>query len=75
MYDDGCHLAEYLHNHFGLDLASTAASSVLKQTPFSIDRAHFKNHVGRWCRDNMNPDRNTCIVVSLSIDILNYILS
>ncbi|CAF1429914.1 unnamed protein product [Adineta ricciae] len=58
VYDDGCHLAEYLQNHFDVDLAVTPASMVLKRTPFSIDRVHFKNHVGRWCRKNMNPDNN-----------------
>lgn len=47
VYDDGCHLVEYLQNHFDVDLAVTEASSLLKTTPFSIDRAHYRNHVGR----------------------------
>ena len=67
VYDDGCHLTKYLHNHFDIDLASTPASIPLKQTPFSIDRAHFKNHVGRWCREEMDPDKNRCINVLVSI--------
>ena len=60
VYDDGCHLAEFVNNHFGNDLAMTSASQILKSTPFSIDRVHYKNHVGRWCRENMNPDNNRC---------------
>lgn len=25
---------------------------------FSVDRTHFKNHVEKWCRANMNPVDN-----------------
>ena len=67
VYDDGCHLAGYLQNHFNVDLAATDASNLLKQTPFSIDRAHYKNHVGRWCREHMNPDKNPCILFVMRV--------
>jgi hypothetical protein len=60
VYDDGCHLAEYVHNHIGHDLNRTAASELLASTPISVDRMHFKNHVGRFCRAQMNPDTNRC---------------
>ncbi|CAF4567428.1 unnamed protein product [Rotaria socialis] len=57
-YDDGCHLVEYLHKHLGKDLNSTAAANSLAQVKFSVDRTHFRNHVGTWCRANMNPNDN-----------------
>ncbi|CAM4882757.1 unnamed protein product [Rotaria socialis] len=57
-YDDGCHLVEYLHEHLGKDLNNTAAANSLAQVKFSVDRTHFRNHVGTWCRANMNPNDN-----------------
>lgn len=50
VYDDGCHLVEYVRNHIGHDLNRTVASELLASTPISVDRMHFKNHVGRFCR-------------------------
>jgi hypothetical protein len=58
IYDDGCHLVKFVRNHYGNDLAETTASKILYETRFSVDRTHFKGHVGRWCRSNMNPDKN-----------------
>ncbi|CAF3182931.1 unnamed protein product [Rotaria socialis] len=58
VYDDGCHLIEYLHKHIGKDLAETYAAKALSQIKFSVDRTYFRNHVGSWCRANMNPDKN-----------------
>ncbi|CAF4273840.1 unnamed protein product [Rotaria socialis] len=58
VYDDGCHLIEYLHNHIGKDLTATPAAKELAKVKFSVDRTHFRNHVGSWCRLNMNPNDN-----------------
>ncbi|CAF4176287.1 unnamed protein product [Rotaria magnacalcarata] len=58
VYDDGCHLIEYLHKHIGKDLAEAYAAKALSQIKFSVDRTHSRNHVGSWCRANMNPDKN-----------------
>ncbi|CAM4837341.1 unnamed protein product [Rotaria magnacalcarata] len=58
VYDDGCHLVEFIRNHYGQDLKRTSASTSLYETKFSVDRTHFKGHVGRWCRANMNPYKN-----------------
>ena len=58
VYDDGCHLVEFLKNHLGRDLHTSTASQFLYNTKFSVDRVHFKNHVGKWCRRHMNPDDN-----------------
>lgn len=58
VYDDGCHLIEYLHNHIGRDLVATAAVQRLAEIKFSVDRMHFKNHVGVWCRTHMDPNKN-----------------
>ncbi|CAF3328592.1 unnamed protein product [Rotaria socialis] len=46
VYDDGCHLIEYLHKHIGKDLVETYAGKALSQIKFSVDRTHFRNHVG-----------------------------
>lgn len=58
--DDGLHLAEFVKNHFGGNLAVTATRKLLMSIPFSIGRVHYKNHIGKWCRENMNPDENRC---------------
>ena len=60
VYDDGCHLVAYVRNHIGRDLVQTTASKLLANTPISVDRMHFKNHVGAFCRQNMNPNDNRC---------------
>jgi hypothetical protein len=60
-YDDGCHLVKYLHNHIGKDLKRTPAATALSAVKFSVDRTHFKNHVGKWCITNMNPANNRCV--------------
>ncbi len=57
-YDDGCNLIKYLHKHIGNDLKATNAAVSLSKVKFSVDRTHFKNHVGKWCRANMNPADN-----------------
>jgi hypothetical protein len=57
-YDDGCNLIKYLHKHIGNDLNATDAAVILSNIKFSVDRTHFKNHVGKWCRANMNPADN-----------------
>ena len=57
-YDDGCHLIKYLHKHIGNDLNATDAAVILSNIKFSVDRTHFKNHVGKWCLANMNPAHN-----------------
>ena len=61
VYDDGCHLVEFIRNHYSHDMAQTPASTMLYETRFSVDRTHFKGHVGRWCRANMNPNKNKSI--------------
>ncbi|CAM4793118.1 unnamed protein product [Rotaria magnacalcarata] len=60
VYDDGCHLVKYVKNHIGRDLTKTSAMELLASTPISVDRSHFRNHVGDFSRQNMNPDKNPC---------------
>lgn len=60
VYDDGCHLVAYVRNHIGQELNRTPALELLASTPISVDRLHFKNHVGSFCRLEMNPDTNRC---------------
>ncbi|CAF1513157.1 unnamed protein product, partial [Adineta steineri] len=54
-YDDGCHLVRSVHKNVGKLIVDTPASNVLKSTRFYIDKSHFKNHVGDWCKKNMSP--------------------
>ena len=61
VYDDGCHLVAYVRNHIGKDLTETGELRTLANTPVSVDRMHFKNHVGRFCRKEMNPENNRCM--------------
>ncbi|CAF1158424.1 unnamed protein product [Adineta ricciae] len=58
VYDDGCHLVKYVINHIGKDLTRTPAMKLLASTPVSVDRSHFRNHVGKFCRETMNPNNN-----------------
>ncbi|CAF3562642.1 unnamed protein product [Rotaria socialis] len=58
VYDDGCHLVAYVRNHIGRDLTRTSALELLASTPISVDRLHFKNHVGIYCRLEMDPNKN-----------------
>ncbi len=57
-YDDGCHLIKYLHKHIGNDLKATDTAVILSNVKSSVDRTHFKNHIGKWCLANMNPADN-----------------
>ena len=61
VYDDGCHLVAYIRNHIGRELMRTEALNLLATTPVSVDRLHFKNHVGRFCRKEMDPNKNRCM--------------
>ncbi|CAM4844762.1 unnamed protein product [Rotaria magnacalcarata] len=54
-YDDGCHLVRFVQRHVGKLITDTPASNTLKNTKFYIDKAHWKNHVGTWCKENMSP--------------------
>lgn len=63
VYDDGCHLVSYVRKRTGKDLTETDALKTLAVTPISVDRMHFRNHVGRFCRLEMNPNKNPCMCV------------
>lgn len=58
-YDDGCHLVRFVHKNVGKLITDTPASNTLKNTKFYIDKAHWKNHVGTWCKANMSPYANS----------------
>ncbi|CAF2120191.1 unnamed protein product [Rotaria magnacalcarata] len=54
---------------------------LLNSTPISVDRSHFRNHVGTFCRQTMNPDKNprensasdfTLIILTFSIGWCQY---
>ena len=49
---------EFIRKHYGQDLKCTSASKLLHETQFSVDRMHFKEYVGRWCRAHMNSYKN-----------------
>ncbi|CAF4666218.1 unnamed protein product [Rotaria sp. Silwood2] len=54
-YDDGCHLVKFVQKNIGKLITNTPASDALKNTKFYIDKAHWKNHIGTWCKANMSP--------------------
>jgi hypothetical protein len=60
VYDDGCHLVKYIKRNKGKKLNATPAIELLDSIPISVDRSHFRNHVGSFCRRTMNPDKNPC---------------
>ena len=53
VYDDACHLKKHV------DRRSSAVYPKLKQTEMKVDRFHFPNHVGVWCKMNMDPSNCT----------------
>lgn len=55
-YDDGCHLYKFVRN---VDRASTTKEArQLADLNIVVDRMHFRNHVDKWCKLHMNPDKN-----------------
>ena len=59
-YDDACHLLLFLKNRY--ERAEEFGYSkfaywllYLKSVKICCDRFHFKNHVGIWCKQNVNP--------------------
>ncbi|CAF3077858.1 unnamed protein product [Rotaria socialis] len=58
-YDDGCHLVRFVQKNVGKLITNTPASEALKMTKFYIDKSHWKNHVGTWCKENMSPYSNS----------------
>ena len=51
VYDDGCHLAKHKNS-------KPFSYPNLTQCEIKIDNFHYRNHVDKWCRENMNP--KTC---------------
>ncbi|CAF4042925.1 unnamed protein product [Adineta steineri] len=44
-YDDGYHLVKYIQNHVGDRIVDSLYARQLKNIKFSIDKAHWRNHV------------------------------
>ena len=60
VYDDACHLAMYLLNRLGRFGTSVVAVFLIQmeKVRFVVDRFHWLNHTGLWCKRNVNP--GTC---------------
>ncbi|CAF3180470.1 unnamed protein product [Rotaria sp. Silwood2] len=67
-YDDGCHLVKFVQKNIGKLITNTPASDALKNTKFYIDKAHWKNHIGTWCKANMSPYSSSGISANLVPD-------
>ena len=48
LYDDGCHLQRCVNK-------KSSIYPKLSNIEIKIDRFHFKNHIDKWCKANMNP--------------------
>ena len=53
---------------------------VVERTPISVDKMHFKNHVGDFCRKTMNPYENKCayhllVHLSFAVPLFVYVHS
>ena len=51
LYDDGCHLKRAV-------MKKEATYPLLFQTEIKIDRFHFRNHIDKWCKENMDPEKS-----------------
>ena len=51
-YDDACHLKRFVNNR-----QSTVAAKFLASIIMVVDKMHFKNHVDKWCKQNVNPNK------------------
>ena len=49
-YDDACHLKRFVNRR-----SCTPIGNVIASLTIVVDKFHFKNHVDKWCRANVNP--------------------
>ena len=49
VYDDACHLKRHV------DSRTSAIYPNLQKLEMKVDRFHFPNHIGKWCKNNMDP--------------------
>ena len=56
-YDDGCHLSMFLLNRLGRFGTSILAVFLLQlqKVKIMVDKFHWKNHTGSFCKRNNNP--------------------
>eukprot|EP00732_Lithocolla_globosa_P002909 Lithocolla_globosa_v1_NODE_2087_length_2166_cov_20.599057.p1 type:complete len:117 gc:universal NODE_2087_length_2166_cov_20.599057:1769-1419(-) len=50
-YDDACHLFRFVQNR----VKDFPIAEPLALCTWMVDRLHFKNHIDKWCKENMNP--------------------
>ena len=51
-YDDACHLKRFVNKE-----TSTEVGKLFASLTMVVDKLHFKNHVDRWCKQNVNPHK------------------
>ena len=51
-YDDACHLKRFIDRR-----QTSKVGKFLASIKIAVDRMHFKNHVDKWCRKNLDPDK------------------
>ena len=51
-YDDACHLKRFVNSR-----QKTLAGKFLASIIMVVDKMHFKNHIDKWCRQNVNPHK------------------
>lgn len=59
VYDDACHLIRRLiDGQLNGEFNTTPALLYLNMKTYNIDRLHITNHTDRWCRKNLDPEKN-----------------
>jgi hypothetical protein len=51
-YDDACHLKRFVNSR-----QKTISGKFIASLKMVVDKMHFKNHVDKWCRQNVNPHK------------------
>ena len=51
-YDDACQLKRFCNKRLG-----TVAARFIANLIMVVDKLHFKNHIDKWCRQNVNPHK------------------
>ena len=53
-YDDACHLKRFIMRR-----KENTNLDAIRQLNLVVDKMHFKNHVDKWCKKNVNPFSNS----------------
>ncbi len=61
VYDDCCHVIKHIIDYYPNFFRATPASTFLYHSSFAIDAYHYRNHVDQWCKEHLDPSKNSII--------------